>query len=419
MPENILVVEYEPRYTDRVGRLWQASRSCRRSPRTAKRRSAPRRRRAETDRSLVGRPEDQHRRADPRHPRPGSRCKRRRSSSPSPAIAARARRADARASAPRTSFPSRTPRSSFSARSSRCSASRRVAAGRRRSTGNSPSALPPCRTAATASSPRTKSSATSWTMTAPSTGARKTMKPEGRSRQDAGGHPRRGDATAEDAETRRRRRPRPKPPPAAARAASSRSAAAAEAGPSSPALDKLLQDTLSGLEKNARARHVARNAPTPPSSRRLPRRRPPRRVRLLRRSRRLRQPKPFALRSRRRKMPVSQPVFPAAVLRRLPKKKSRRTASSSASTSCSRRSPPAGWPRCGRRGCAASKDFRRSSRSRRSCRTSPTTRTSSRCSSMKRSWPRSSTTTTSSTSTTSARSRARTTSPWSTSTGTT
>ena len=125
--------------------------------------------------------------------------------------------------------------------------------------------------------------------------------------------------------------------------------------------------------------------------------------------------RPSALRQRVLRLVPSQPP----VLRSRKKKKSRPTASASVSTCCSRRSPPAGWPRCGRRGCAAWKDFRRSSRSRRSCRTSPTTRTSSRCSSMRRSSPRSSTTTTSSTSTTSARSRARTTSPWSTSMGTT
>ena len=49
------------------------------------------------------------------------------------------------ASAPRTSFPSRTPRPSFSAKCSRCSASPRVAPGRPRSTVISPSARPPFR----------------------------------------------------------------------------------------------------------------------------------------------------------------------------------------------------------------------------------------------------------------------------------
>src|SRR3954451_5144284 len=107
--------------------------------------------------------------------------------------------------------------------------------------------------------------------------------------------------------------PAPAPPPAAAAPPPPAPAAPPKARPSSPALDKRFQDTLSGLEKNARrvtspgtvaTPTVVTPIPTPPPA--APRPVPPPPAAAANETVRIQIPKLD-------RMPISQPVFPAAV----------------------------------------------------------------------------------------------------------
>src|SRR3954454_21629882 len=107
--------------------------------------------------------------------------------------------------------------------------------------------------------------------------------------------------------------PAPAPPPAAAAPPPPAPAAPPKARPSSPALDKRFQDTLSGLEKNARrvtspgtvaTPTVVTPIPTPPPA--APRPTPPPAAVAANETVRVAIPKA-------ERMPISQPVFPAAV----------------------------------------------------------------------------------------------------------
>jgi len=114
-------------------------------------------------------------------------------------------------------------------------------------------------------------------------------------------------------ETRETPLPAPAPPPAAAAPPTPEPAAPAKPRPSSPALDKRFQDTLSGLEKNARrvtspgttpTPTVVTPIPTPPPA--APRPTPPPQAASANETVRVQVPK-------LERMPISQPVFPAAV----------------------------------------------------------------------------------------------------------
>jgi TonB family protein len=107
--------------------------------------------------------------------------------------------------------------------------------------------------------------------------------------------------------------PAPAPPPAAAAAPPPAAPAPPRPRPSSSALDKRFQDTLSGLEKNARrvtspgnvpTPTVVTPIPTPPPA--APRPAPPAQTASANETVRVQIPK-------LERMPISQPVFPAAV----------------------------------------------------------------------------------------------------------
>jgi TonB family protein len=114
-------------------------------------------------------------------------------------------------------------------------------------------------------------------------------------------------------ETKETPLPAPVPPPAAAAPPTPTPEAPAKPRPSSPALDKRFQDTLSGLEKNARrvtspgttpTPTVVTPIPTPPPA--APRPTPPPQAASANETVRVQIPK-------LERMPISQPVFPAAV----------------------------------------------------------------------------------------------------------
>ena len=144
------------------------------------------------------------------------------------------------------------------------------------------------------------------------------------------------------------------------------------------AVDRMLTDTLSGLRPIKSAEKTVRPRPAGQGRARSGAGSPPRR----------RSPCPrrseagARARSEARAAPAPAPAAPAPTAR--PAR--RRARAASAGTSSSRRSPPAAWPRSTRPGCAARKASRRSSPSSGSSRTWPTTMTSSRCSSTRPSW---------------------------------